>query len=66
MGDIIYGIFADPFVQMWQMPDFLMQVLWEGFVAGILYALIALGFVLISKHLGSSTLLRALWLCFPA
>ena len=52
MGDIIYGIFADPFVQMWQMPDFLMQVLWEGFVSGILYALIALGFVLIFKASG--------------
>ncbi|WP_370322195.1 branched-chain amino acid ABC transporter permease [Oricola sp.] len=30
-------------------PDFLMQVLWEGLVSGILYALIALGFVLIYR-----------------
>jgi branched-chain amino acid transport system permease protein len=30
-------------------PDFLMQVLWEGLVSGVLYALIALGFVLIYK-----------------
>jgi branched-chain amino acid transport system permease protein len=30
-------------------PDFLMQVLWEGLVSGVLYALIALGFVLIFK-----------------
>ena len=30
-------------------PDFLMQVLWEGLVSGILYALIALGFVLIFR-----------------
>ena len=30
-------------------PDFLIQVLWEGIVSGVLYALIALGFVLIYK-----------------
>ncbi|MEK9642271.1 MAG: branched-chain amino acid ABC transporter permease, partial [Paracoccaceae bacterium] len=34
------------------MPDFFIQVLWEGFVSGILYALIALGFVLIFKASG--------------
>ena len=42
-------IFINPFVDMWQAPDFLMQVLWEGLVSGILYALIALGFVLIFR-----------------
>ena len=52
MTDLIYNIFAQPFVDMWDMPDFLIQVLWEGFVAGILYALIALGFVLIFKASG--------------
>ena len=52
MGDILYNIFADPFVQMFALPDFLIQVLWEGFVAGVLYALIALGFVLIFKASG--------------
>ncbi|MGP6087042.1 branched-chain amino acid ABC transporter permease [Antarctobacter jejuensis] len=30
-------------------PDFLLQVLWEGLVSGVLYALIALGFVLIFR-----------------
>lgn len=52
MTDLIYNVFAQPFVDMWDMPDFLIQVLWEGFVAGILYALIALGFVLIFKASG--------------
>ena len=52
MTDLIYNIFAQPFLDMWDMPDFLIQVLWEGFVAGILYALIALGFVLIFKASG--------------
>jgi len=38
-----------PFLDMVSLPDFLLQVIWEGFVSGILYALIALGFVLIYK-----------------
>jgi branched-chain amino acid transport system permease protein len=38
-----------PFADMISAPDFLMQVLWEGLVSGVLYALIALGFVLIFK-----------------
>ena len=47
--DILYSIFVDPFVQMAVRPVFLLKVLWEGLVSGILYALIALGFVLIFK-----------------
>ena len=50
--DILYSIFADPFVQMVSLPDFFIQVLWEGLVAGVLYSLIALGFVLIFKASG--------------
>ncbi|MEO0944414.1 MAG: branched-chain amino acid ABC transporter permease [Pseudomonadota bacterium] len=42
-------IFIAPFVDMFAAPDFLLQVLWEGLVSGILYALIALGFVLIFR-----------------
>lgn len=50
--DMLYNILIDPFVQMVDAPDFLIQVVWEGFVAGVLYALIALGFVLIYKASG--------------
>ncbi|NNK66954.1 MAG: branched-chain amino acid ABC transporter permease [Rhodobacteraceae bacterium] len=46
---MLYKIFAEPFVEMFAAPDFLLQVLWEGLVSGILYALIALGFVLIFR-----------------
>ncbi len=41
--DLLHAIFVQPFVDMVELPDFLLQVVWEGFVAGILYALIALG-----------------------
>lgn len=41
--------FLSPFREMTALPDLFLQVIWEGFVSGILYALIALGFVLIYK-----------------
>jgi branched-chain amino acid transport system permease protein len=46
---VLYSIFIDPFAQMAGAPDLLVQTLWEGLVGGMLYALIALGFVLIFK-----------------
>lgn len=46
---MLKDIFVTPFVDMFEAPDFLMQVVWEGLVSGILYALIALGFVLIFR-----------------
>jgi len=50
--ETLRAILLDPFAQMAAQPDFFLQVLWEGFVAGILYALISLGFVLIYKASG--------------
>ena len=47
--DFLNSIFVKPFADMAAAPDFLIQVLWEGMVSGVLYALIALGFVLIFK-----------------
>ena len=46
---MLYDYLIAPFVDMAAAPDFLLQVLWEGLVSGILYALIALGFVLIFR-----------------
>ncbi len=47
--DFIHSFLVKPFADMAAAPDFLLQVLWEGLVSGVLYALIALGFVLIYK-----------------
>ena len=47
--EILSKIFVEPFADMVAAPDFLMQVIWEGLVSGVLYALIALGFVLIFR-----------------
>ena len=50
--EILHQVFVQPFLEMGSAPDLLVQVIWEGFVSGILYSLIALGFVLIFKASG--------------
>lgn len=66
MFDILYKVLADPFVQMVELPDFFVQVLWEGFVSGILYSLIALGFVLIFKASGVFNFAQGIMVVFGA
>ena len=64
--DILYKIFIDPFVQMGGAPDLLLQTLWEGLVGGMLYALIALGFVLIFKASGVFNFAQGIMMVFAA
>jgi branched-chain amino acid transport system permease protein len=64
--DILYKIFIDPFVQMGTSPDLLIQTLWEGLVSGVLYALIALGFVLIFKASGVFNFAQGIMVVFAA
>ncbi len=66
MGELLYMIFIDPFVQMVSLPDFFVQVLWEGFVSGVLYSLIALGFVLIFKASGVFNFAQGIMVVFGA
>jgi len=63
---LLYKIFLDPFVQMGAAPDLLVQTLWEGLVAGVLYALIALGFVLIFKASGVFNFAQGIMVVFAA
>jgi branched-chain amino acid transport system permease protein len=64
--DLLYKIFIDPFVQMGTSPDLLVQTLWEGLVGGVLYALIALGFVLIFKASGVFNFAQGIMVVFAA
>ena len=64
--DIVYKIFIDPFVQMGTAPDLLVQTLWDGLVSGVLYALIALGFVLIFKASGVFNFAQGIMVVFAA
>ncbi len=62
----MYAVFVDPFLQMAGAPDLLLQTLWEGLVAGILYALTALGFVLIYKASGVFNFAQGIMVVFAA
>jgi branched-chain amino acid transport system permease protein len=64
--DLPYKVFLDPFIQMGTAPDLLVQTLWEGFVAGVLYALIALGYVLIYKASGVFNFAQGIMVVFAA
>jgi branched-chain amino acid transport system permease protein len=47
-------------------PDLLLQTLWDGLVAGVLYSLIALGFVLIFKASGVFNFAQGIMVVFAA
>ena len=64
--ELLKNIFISPFVEMVEMPDFFLQVLWEGFVSGTLYSLIALGFVLIFKASGVFNFAQGIMVVFAA
>src|SRR5215208_3414526 len=65
-GSSIYDVLVDPFVLMVDAPDLLVQTLWEGLVSGVLYALIALGFVLIFKASGVFNFAQGIMVVFAA
>src|SRR5947209_12255327 len=62
----LYALFVDPFTQMLAAPDLLAQTIWVGFVGGVLYALIALGFVLIYKASGVFNFAQGIMMVFAA
>src|SRR3954467_10785156 len=64
--DLLYKIFIDHFMQMGQAPDLLVKTLWVGLVAGVLYSLIALGFVLIFKASGVFNFAQGIMVVFAA
>jgi branched-chain amino acid transport system permease protein len=63
---LLHALFVDPFAQMAAAPDLLAQTVWEGFVGGVLYALIALGFVLIYKASGVFNFAQGIMMVFAA
>jgi branched-chain amino acid transport system permease protein len=64
--DLLYKALVDPFVQMGAAPDLLVQTVWEGLVSGVLYALVALGFVLIYKASGVFNFAQGIMVVFAA
>ena len=64
--NMLCKIFIIPFWEMWDLPDIFVQTLWEGLVGGTLYALIALGFVLVFKASGVFNFAQGIMVVFSA
>ena len=64
--ELLSKIFIEPFETMYALPDLFLQTLWEGFVSGTLYSLIALGFVLIFKASGVFNFAQGIMVVFAA
>ena len=64
--ELIIAFFIQPFIDMADDPVLFMQVIWEGLVTGILYSLIAFGFVLIFKASGVFNFAQGIMVVFAA
>ena len=47
--ELLTAVFITPFVEMWEFPVFFAEVVVNGLLTGVMYSLVALGFVLIFK-----------------
>jgi branched-chain amino acid transport system permease protein len=63
---MLYALLVDPFVQIWQSPAFFFEVLIGGLLTGVMYALVALGFVLIFKASGVFNFAQGAMVLFAA
>jgi branched-chain amino acid transport system permease protein len=64
--DMLYAIFVNPFAQMLDNPEFLLEVTIGGLLSGVLYSLVALGFVLIYKASGVFNFAQGTMVLFAA
>jgi branched-chain amino acid transport system permease protein len=64
--DVITAIFVTPFASMWDNPQFVLEVIIGGLLAGVMYSLVALGFVLIYKASGVFNFAQGTMVLFAA
>jgi branched-chain amino acid transport system permease protein len=62
----LHAMFVDPFAQMWDNPEFLLEVVIGGLLSGVLYSLVALGYVLIYKASGVFNFAQGTMVLFAA
>jgi branched-chain amino acid transport system permease protein len=62
----LYAVLVAPFVDMASSPRFLIEVLFGGVAAGLMYSLVALGFVLIFKASGIFNFAQGVMVLFAA
>jgi branched-chain amino acid transport system permease protein len=64
--ELLYAVFVGPFRDMLTAPTFLIEVLIGGIAAGLMYSLVALGFVLIFKASGVFNFAQGVMVLFAA
>ena len=64
--EILNAIFVAPFVDMWEFPAFFIEVIITGLLTGVMYSLVALGFVLIFKASGVFNFSQGVMVLFAA
>lgn len=64
--DFLYNLLIDPFVQIGTYPFFALEVLIGGLLSGVMYSLVALGFVLIFKASGVFNFAQGAMVLFAA
>src|SRR6266542_6340115 len=66
MTDVLYALLVGPFRDMGSSPAFFAEVLLGGVFAGLMYSLVALGFVLIFKASGVFNFAQGVMVLFAA
>jgi branched-chain amino acid transport system permease protein len=64
--EFLTAIFVTPFASMWENPEFLLEVVIGGLLTGVMYSLVALGFVLIYKASGVFNFAQGTMVLFAA
>ncbi|HXY98812.1 MAG TPA: branched-chain amino acid ABC transporter permease [Stellaceae bacterium] len=64
--DFLQAVFVAPFASMWDNPRFLLEVIIGGLLTGVMYSLVALGFVLIYKASGVFNFAQGTMVLFAA
>ncbi len=64
--EFLDAVFVTPFASMWDNPEFLLEVLIGGLLTGVMYSLVALGFVLIYKASGVFNFAQGTMVLFAA
>jgi branched-chain amino acid transport system permease protein len=64
--EILHAFLVAPFVDMWEFPVFLVEVIINGLLTGVMYSLVALGFVLIFKASGVFNFSQGVMVLFAA
>jgi branched-chain amino acid transport system permease protein len=64
--EILHAFFVAPFADMWEFPLFLIEVIINGLLTGVMYSLVALGFVLIFKASGVFNFSQGVMVLFAA